>query len=149
MVELTRSAEGTYDIRKDIELALVRKVVEDPSSLIADNDTVFQVYFDTAIDTLDTAAIDKMKEIIRSMKKYKASQVKLLGHTDSDGKEDYNLDLSQGRVNSVYNYLIEKGYPAHRILMSYHGESIPAANNATSEGKQLNRRVELRFELKK
>ena len=143
--ELTRSAGDPVEITMDIKPELPKNVVDDPNSLIADNDTAFHVYFDTDIDSLDEVAINQMQEIIRLMKRYKTAQVKLLGHTDSDGSDEYNMDLSEGRVSSVYEYLISKGYPAERILMSYYGEAIPVAENTTAKGKQLNRRVEVRF----
>ena len=142
---LTRSSGDPLEIIVDIIPEIPKNIVEDPNSLITDNDTAFQVYFETDIDSLDEIAINQMEAVIALMKKYKTAQVKLLGHTDSDGSDEYNLELSEGRVNSVYDFLISKGYPAQRIVMSYHGETIPVAKNSTLEGKQLNRRVEIRF----
>ena len=65
------------------------------------------------------------------------------GHTDSDGAEAYNLDLSQRRVRSVKRWLVEiaKIDPA-RLEARGCGESLPIADNATIEGRQENRRVE-------
>ena len=118
-------------------------------SLISDLDTIFYVYFDSDIDTLDAKAESDMRRIISLMKSVKAGQVKLLGHTDAKGSNDYNLALSERRVKSVSDFLLSKKYPAKRIVASHYGETRPAAENSTSRGMQLNRRVEVRFQVRK
>lgn len=65
------------------------------------------------------------------------------GHTDSTGSDAINLPLSQNRANAVANYLINKGVTSNRINAQGYGSSQPVASNATAEGKQQNRRVEL------
>ncbi|MEO0902551.1 MAG: OmpA family protein [Bacteroidota bacterium] len=63
--------------------------------------------------------------------------------TDSAGPEDYNMNLSKQRAQSVTNYLTGKGISAGRFTTKWYGESQPRATNETSEGKAKNRRVEL------
>lgn len=70
--------------------------------------------------------------------------VEIEGHTDSDGPEEYNLELSQDRVESVVEYLIEQGVEESRITPVGRGESQPIADNDTEEGKMKNRRVVFR-----
>lgn len=65
------------------------------------------------------------------------------GHTDSTGADDYNQSLSERRAASVRDYLAGKGVDASRLSTSGYGESQPVADNATAEGRALNRRVEL------
>lgn len=65
------------------------------------------------------------------------------GHTDSDGDEAYNQDLSERRAASVKEYLVEKGIDAGRLDTKGRGESQPVADNGTLEGKAQNRRVKL------
>ena len=66
------------------------------------------------------------------------------GHTDSDGEEAFNQDLSERRAAAVRAYLTgERGIQASRLESAGFGESKPVAENATPEGKQQNRRVEL------
>lgn len=65
------------------------------------------------------------------------------GHTDSTGPTAYNQKLSEKRARAVVNYLVEKGVTPERLTARGFGESEPAAPNATSEGRQKNRRVEL------
>jgi PKD repeat protein len=66
------------------------------------------------------------------------------GHCDSDGSDAYNLKLSQRRAGAVRDYLIKKGVPASRMTAKGYGESQPISDNATPEGKAMNRRVELK-----
>jgi OOP family OmpA-OmpF porin len=67
-----------------------------------------------------------------------------IGHTDSVGEADYNLDLSRRRAQSAVNYLAAQGVTESRITVRGMGESAPVADNATAEGRALNRRVVLR-----
>lgn len=72
-----------------------------------------------------------------------SARVFLEGHTDSVGTEQYNLDLSQRRIDSVKAYLVSKGFPSQNIRAVGYGESDPIASNETAEGRAQNRRVEL------
>ncbi|HXV14459.1 MAG TPA: PKD domain-containing protein [Candidatus Krumholzibacteria bacterium] len=70
--------------------------------------------------------------------------VEVGGHSDADGKDEYNMKLSDARANAVRNYLITKGVPAERLTARGYGETHPIADNVTPEGKAQNRRVELK-----
>jgi OOP family OmpA-OmpF porin len=64
------------------------------------------------------------------------------GHTDSDGTDADNLELSQERVDAIFDYLVSKGVDPDRLTRQAYGESRPIASNATAAGRALNRRVE-------
>jgi outer membrane protein OmpA-like peptidoglycan-associated protein len=68
------------------------------------------------------------------------------GHTDSEGSDSHNLDLSQGRADAVRNYLVQRGYQADRIQARGLGEGHPVADNGSAEGRASNRRVEIIIE---
>lgn len=70
----------------------------------------------------------------------------ITGHTDSDGSEESNLELSQARVDAAREAMIAQGGDPERITAVGAGESEPIADNTTPEGRQLNRRVELTIE---
>jgi OOP family OmpA-OmpF porin len=74
------------------------------------------------------------------------ARVRIEGHTDSTGPEAYNQGLSERRANSVRSYLVSHGVDASRLTTVGYGESRPMADNATREGRALNRRVELQVE---
>ncbi len=78
------------------------------------------------------------------MQKYPTAYVILEGHTDGKGSEEYNLELSLRRAESVANSLRgNSGVSGDRIIVNYFGKANPVASNDTEEGRQLNRRVEL------
>lgn len=71
--------------------------------------------------------------------------IEVAGHTDSSGNDDYNMNLSQQRADTVRTYLISKGVDADRISARGYGETQPIASNADRDGMAANRRVELRI----
>lgn len=85
--------------------------------------------------------LDKLVEIMKNSE----IVIELGGHTDSIGSDEANQTLSQSRVESVKTYLIDKGIAKNRLVAVGYGEKFPVAPNATAEGRQLNRRVEVKI----
>jgi outer membrane protein OmpA-like peptidoglycan-associated protein len=79
------------------------------------------------------------------LKKYEKTVVEVTGHTDSVGSDEYNIGLSQRRANSVASYLIAQGLLAQRFIVQGMGKSQPIASNNTADGRQANRRVEIKL----
>ena len=79
------------------------------------------------------------------MKKHPNKRIRVEGHTDSQGSETYNKTLSFKRAQAVKRYLVSQGIAAQRIEVMGYGESQPVADNTTPEGRQLNRRVEVKL----
>jgi outer membrane protein OmpA-like peptidoglycan-associated protein len=77
------------------------------------------------------------------LSEFNQSLVDVNGHTDSDGSEDYNLQLSRDRAESVGLFLVNRGMNSQRIAINGFGESQPAAPNSSAAGKAQNRRVEI------
>ena len=86
------------------------------------------------------AVLDSVALVIAE---YDKTLVVVAGHTDSDGSDSFNQDLSQRRASSVSTYLISQGILPVRLETIGFGEAEPIATNASAEGKQLNRRVEI------
>ena len=78
------------------------------------------------------------------LNKYPDMEVEVAGHTDSQGAEDYNQELSEGRANAVRDYFMSKGVK-NTITARGYGEAEPVADNDSEEGRERNRRVELRI----
>ena len=76
------------------------------------------------------------------MKKNKTVKVEIQGHTDNNGGEEYNQQLSENRAKAVYLFLINKGISKSRLLYSGKGSSNPIADNNSEEGRGQNRRIE-------
>lgn len=100
-----------------------------------------QFEFDKADIRPDAAVI--LDEAANQLSQVAGAQVNVGGHTDSSGTDAYNQSLSERRAASVRDYLVSKGIDASRLSTSGYGESQPVADNATAEGRALNRRVEL------
>ncbi|PRX54811.1 OmpA family protein [Flagellimonas meridianipacifica] len=101
------------------------------------------VYFDTNKSTVKGTSAATLDKLAGIFKEYPKSFILVEGHTDSAGPEDYNMNLSRQRAESVTNYLVSKGISAGRFTTKWYGEAQPKATNETSEGKAKNRRVEL------
>lgn len=93
------------------------------------------------------AELDAVGDKIRS-KGASVVDVDVVGHTDSDGTEEYNQALSIRRANSVRDYLVTKGVDASIIDVSGEGETNPVVSNKTREGRAQNRRVEISIGVK-
>ena len=70
-------------------------------------------------------------------------EIKVVGHTDSQGPESINQPLSEARAEAVKTALVERGIAASRITTKKAGETEPIATNATPQGRQRNRRIDV------
>ena len=94
-------------------------------------------------DAVKSESFGTIKQIADVLKENAGVKVKIVGHTDSDGDDRSNLDLSQRRAASVKNVLVKEfGIDAARIETDGKGESEPVAKNDSVVNKALNRRVE-------
>jgi outer membrane protein OmpA-like peptidoglycan-associated protein len=100
------------------------------------------VRFDLNKATLTAQAKANLDKLVPVFNSYADTNIEIFGYTDSTGKADYNLTLSQKRAESVKTYLISKGLVASRFKTSGYGIADPIASNDTKEGQSQNRRVE-------
>lgn len=106
------------------------------------------ILFDFDQYQLDVEGIEQLNEVVEIMLQHKSYKLEMIGHTDSYGREGYNLELSQERANEVIEYLAARGIDRSRLSMVWKGENKPISTNTTTQGRQENRRVEFRvFEL--
>ncbi len=102
------------------------------------------VYFPSDSADLNQAANNILEEIVAELQRVPDVVIDVEGHTDSRGSDAYNLALSERRIEAVISYLTARGIARHRLKAKPYGERHPVASNATPQGRQLNRRVELR-----
>ncbi|MEM7506833.1 MAG: OmpA family protein [Pseudomonadota bacterium] len=86
-----------------------------------------------------------LDEVSGTLNRYPQSYLDVVGHTDSQGSNEYNQALSERRAASVSNYFRSRGVAPARIATFGQGETVPVADNSTAAGRQENRRVELRI----
>lgn len=84
-----------------------------------------------------------LDEVAHRLRESPDLRVKIEGHTDSVGSNEYNQGLSQRRAESVREYLMSQGIAGDRMTATGYGEERPVATNDTDEGRALNRRVEI------
>ena len=106
--------------------------------------TLKNVFFDTKKTDLKPASIFELDQVVQLMVDNPVLKILITGHTDNIGKSADNLALSQGRAQSVVNYLLSKGINASRLSTKGLGSQHPVASNDTEEGRSLNRRTELK-----
>lgn len=105
--------------------------------------TLDDVLFDTGKAQLKTGASRSIDQIAAFLKENPDRRVQVEGFTDSQGADDYNLELSQSRADSVAMAIIQRGVDAQRVRALGYGEGYPVASNANAGSRQLNRRVEI------
>lgn len=100
------------------------------------------IYFDFDKTTLKPESFVELNKVVDLLKTNPSVEIEISGHTDSKGSDDYNLNLSQGRSQSVVDYLISQGIESYRLSAQGYGETKPIDSNDTEEGRANNRRVE-------
>ena len=103
------------------------------------------ITFDVDSAQINPGSYSTLDQLAATLQRYPQSYVDVVGHTDSTGSEQYNQTLSEQRAQSVANFLRSNGVAPARIAAYGQGETQPIATNATAEGRQANRRVEVRI----
>ncbi|MFT4758603.1 MAG: cytochrome c oxidase subunit 2, partial [Saprospiraceae bacterium] len=102
------------------------------------------VMFDTGKSSLDALSRYQLGDVANILKKDTDLKIELRGHTDNQGDDGMNMDLSRNRAGMVFNYLVGKGVNENQLISRGYGETMPLGDNATEEGRQMNRRTELK-----
>lgn len=103
----------------------------------------YGIYFDVNKDIVKPESYGTLNDIAKVLNEVPDVKVKIVGHTDSDGQDAANLDLSKRRAASVKNELVKSfNVNGDRLVTDGMGESQPVAPNDTPSNKALNRRVE-------
>jgi choice-of-anchor C domain-containing protein len=106
-----------------------------------------EVLFDSGSFSLKPAAADALQKVAVLLKSYGKQPIAIAGHTDSVGRPEANQVLSENRAAAVKDWLTSQGgVEAQRISTKGYGQTAPAATNDTAEGRQKNRRVEIRVQ---
>lgn len=100
------------------------------------------VEFETDSDVITATGTALLDEILDALRQFPDVSIEIAGHTDDQGTEEYNNDLSRRRADAVLAYLVGRGEPVDRFVVVGYGESRPIADNATADGRARNRRIE-------
>jgi len=131
---------------QEMEKKMVFVNADDMRQALHDSGRValYGVYFDTDKDVVKAESQPTLEEVVKLLKSEPSLRLHVVGHTDNQGKQEYNLDLSRRRAASVVRELTVKyGIAANRLDSFGCGLYAPVAPNTSDDGREKNRRVEL------
>ncbi|MCK4549309.1 MAG: OmpA family protein [Candidatus Krumholzibacteria bacterium] len=126
------------EIERDIEGATVERIGEGIKITFDSG-----IMFDIDRSALRTEAQKNLANLSVILNKYEDTDILIEGHTDATGTDEYNLELSKRRAESVANQLSTEQVAVPRFTIMGYGEAQPIADNETATGRQENRRVEI------
>ena len=144
---ITASAEGYLNTTDSVELVSdeITPVIKDlylrPIE-VGVTVRLKNIYFDFDKTTLKSESFVELDKVVDFLQQNKSVEIEIAGHTDNKGSDEYNENLSQGRSQSVVDYIISKGVEEFRLKAHGYGESRPISSNDTEDGRANNRRVE-------
>jgi len=103
------------------------------------------IHFDHDKDDLKPEFHDFLKRMVKIVQSHSDLRIKIIGHTDSNGSDAYNVGLSERRADQIKTYLLSLGIKTDQIIIEFRGEKDPKVSNSTAGGKKLNRRVDFEF----
>lgn len=127
-------------IEEEIPGAEVKRVDD---GIVVTFDENSGVTFASSKADLAPASKEILNKLVTVLKEYPETNVLVAGHTDSTGSEAFNMTLSEKRAKAVTSYFISNGLSASRFTTKWYGESQPAYDNSTAEGRSKNRRVNI------
>jgi outer membrane protein OmpA-like peptidoglycan-associated protein len=136
-----REAQEKARAKAKLEKEAEAEALEAQIKVIIDSE---HINFEVNKDILTTHSIRTIEQISDILKKHPSINVEISGHTDNTGNADYNLVLSQKRVNSVKEKLMELQIDRNRLTAVGYGANQPLVSNDTKENRHINRRVEFK-----
>ncbi len=122
------TVEQVVELQEDLDDLIEGKVVE----------------FELNSDVLTPVGAALLDEIVLALEKFPFVPIEIAGHTDSQGDEVENLDLSERRAQTALDYLVATGQDPERFVVVGYGEEVPVASNDTADGRARNRRIEFK-----
>lgn len=135
---------GYREYVMDIVLHPIARPVEVEPRLVAEI-RMNNVFFDFDKSTLRSESKLELDRWAKMLRENPSVILEISGHTDSIGNDGYNQRLSERRAKAVVKYLVEQGISAQRLEARGFGEKKPVESNKTPEGRQINRRVEVKI----
>lgn len=108
-------------------------------------ETLNNIFFDINKYELLPESQSDLDNLVQFLTLNNETHIEIGGHTDDTGSEDYNQRLSENRAKAVFDYLVEEGVAAKRLSYRGYGQHEPVADNETPEGRQQNRRTDMKI----
>ncbi|MBR4265436.1 MAG: OmpA family protein [Bacteroidales bacterium] len=133
-----RDVHEFKELKNDITIVKIEDMVNKQIPIVLNN-----LFFEAGKSELLPASLTELQRVYNILVEKKL-KVEISGHTDNSGDDAVNQLLSEARAKAVKDYLVELGYDSGLLVTIGYGKKKPIANNDTPEGRQKNRRVELR-----
>jgi outer membrane protein OmpA-like peptidoglycan-associated protein len=130
----------TINIKEGYHLDITLEPIEVGSKMVLNN-----IFFEVNSAQLTVASNTELDRLLKLLQQNSSLQIEISGHTDNTGTSALNEQLSQNRAASVVKYLTSKGISATRLSYKGYGATMPVATNTTKEGRQQNRRTEIKI----
>lgn len=134
-----------FDIPDGSDYNLVNKTIELKNIKVGSIIALRNIFFDTGKSTLRPESNAELDRLVKLMKDVSNLKIEIGGHTDNTGSAKLNEGLSADRAKAVMNYLVGKGIKGARMTFKGYGSSKPVATNNTADGRQQNRRTEIKI----
>lgn len=136
---------------KEVVKEIVKEVVRDTVYVTPPQPAELEAISALALFDNDSYVIKReffpaLDRVVEWFQRHPEARATIEGHTDSNASPAYNQTLSENRARAVFNYLVNKGVDASRLSCSGYGLTRPVDTNATAEGRQRNRRVEIKVQ---
>ena len=135
------AARAEADARAEAALAELAAVKRDQRGLVLTLSG--SVLFKSNSAALLPEAQNRLQQVAQALNESKGAPLVIEGHTDSQGSDTFNKDLSEKRAQAVKDFLVKAGYDSSLIQVQGLGEADPVADNTSAEGRANNRRVEI------
>ncbi len=145
---INAKAEGYYPMIETVDLSKEKENVKVLKDLylapieVGQSIRLNNIFFETGKANLKTDSYPELERVLTFLKENPKMKIEIAGHTDNVGSAASNKKLSGDRAKAVETYLVSKGLEDDRITHKGYGSTKPEADNATEEGRSLNRRVE-------
>jgi outer membrane protein OmpA-like peptidoglycan-associated protein len=133
-----------FSLSNDTNLNMIEKDINLVSIKEGNKIILKNIFFATNSFALLPQSNAELETLLDMMTNNPTIKIEISGYTDNVGKDDYNINLSQKRAESVKQYLINKGVKEDRIVAKGYGKNNPIATNDNEQGRQMNRRTEFK-----
>lgn len=137
-----------FSLQKEKKIIVVKKdtILSIPAVLPVNTPIpINHIYYEVNQYTVTPASYTALNELVAMLEAHPGMEIEISAHTDNVGTAVYNQQLSEKRAQNCVDYLVKKGIAATRLQYKGYGDSKPVSTNDTPEGRQLNRRIELKI----